>query len=246
MNAGPSSERPADSTRDGEPRDAPARRIGPGGDGPGSILAESDDATLIARVASGDRDAGEVLVKRHQVFVRALLRRMVMNDDLADDLAQEVMLRMIAHADRYSPAYPIRTWLAAIGRRLAISHFRRAEHRYGKVEADGQSSAGAGPVARAIEAEETDRRRARVDAALATLTESQRTAVILFYQHDMSVHEVARSMQMPENTVKSHLHRGRAAMRKQLQETDDASEGPDGDRPRADAEPAEVAGKSKP
>ena len=58
--------------------------------------------------------------------------------------------------------------------------------------------------------------RRMIDAALLKLSEAQRTAMVLFHQQELSIEEIARVMEMPVGTIKSHLHRARAAMRKTL------------------------------
>jgi len=175
-----------------------------------------DDAELARRVARGDRHAASTLVQRYQAMVRSFLGRLTGSSDLADDLAQETFIRLLRYAGRYDPGYPMRTWLLTIARRLSINHGRRADSRIVSTQYLGMSSAAADP---SDDAERNDSRRAlgqRLDAALQQLTEPQRVTLVMFHQQDLSIDQIAQALGMPTGTVKSHLHRGRAAMRRAL------------------------------
>jgi len=180
---------------------------------------QTDDRTdgeLATLVAAGDREAGQVLVNRYQRLIRSFLLKLSGNRDLADDIAQETFLRMLTHADRFDPKYPMRTWLMTIARRLLINHLRRADTRVGHSEYHGMHSADAGPADAAADHDERGRIKAHVHAALDKLTDTQKASIVLFYQHELSIQEVADVMEMPAGTIKSHLHRARAALRQLL------------------------------
>lgn len=123
---------------------------------------------------------------------------------------------MLRHAGRYDPAYPMRTWLLTIARRLSINRGRR-ERRTRPDDTLGNLP-GAGPRPDELAAQRDDRRRlaGALDHAIAQLTAPQRQAILLFHQQGLGIGDVARAMNLPQNTVKSHLHRGRATMRKIL------------------------------
>ena len=171
---------------------------------------------LAVGVAAGDRAAAEMLVLRYQRLVRSFLLKLCHDSHLADDLAQETLLRMLRHADRYDPQYPMRTWLLTIARRLLINHSRRADSRVGHSEFPGLQHPAAGPAERAAALDEQLATRRRLDAAMQQLNETQRSSLVLFYEQDLSVQEMARVLDMPVGTVKSHLHRARAALRAHL------------------------------
>jgi RNA polymerase sigma-70 factor, ECF subfamily len=140
---------------------------------------------------------------------------------LADDLAQETFIRLLRYADRYDAGYPMRTWLFTIARRLSINHGRRADSQVTSTQYLGMRSDTSDPAG---DAERSDSRRAlgeRLDAALAQLSEPQRVTLVMFHQQDLSIDQIAQTLDMPTGTVKSHLHRGRAAMRKVLGSQED-------------------------
>lgn len=186
--------------------------------GPGSSpkLAEQDDGTLAKLVAAGDREAGAVLVRRYQALVRSFLLRLTGRPEVADDVAQETFLKLLRYADRYDPQYPMRTWLLTIARRTWLNQMRLADNRVVAGEFGGMAGNDPDPGLRIAREDEQQQLRKRLDAALRQLTPQQRTAMVLFHQHEMPINEIAQVMKMPEGTIKSHLHRARAALRRLL------------------------------
>ena len=186
------------------------------GDGSNSRREEPSDADLAQRIGRGDRDAAQILIERHQTLVRAFLLRLTGRHDLADDLAQETFLRVLKYAARYNPQYAMRTWLLTIARRLWINHLRHAGKRGASRLADDLASNGPGPGEQAERNDELAADRQMLDDAMTVLTEPQQTAVLLFHQQELSLADAAKVMAMPIGTVKSHLHRARAALRRVL------------------------------
>ena len=178
-------------------------------------LSTASDADLARQVAAGDRDAAAVLVARHERVVRSFLRRVCFDGSLVDDLAQETFMRLLRYAGHYDPAYPMRTWLLTIARRLSIT---QGQKKLRLSDPDTLAD-----FAQAPEAEQPLDRQDRINhrdrhlnRALRQLSEPQRVAITLFYQQNMAVEEMAKVMEMPAGTVKSHLHRARAALEESL------------------------------
>ncbi len=199
--AGP--EGPSEDGRAGQDRD-------------GASLQQLDDAALALRAAEGCREAAQALILRYQATVRAFLRRLTFDRDLADDLAQETFLRLLRHVGRYDSRYAMKTWLLTIARRLLINHLRRADRHNGTLPEQPLPAAGDGPLEQADAADQRRNIRRMLEHALAQLTEPQRQAILLFHQQEMSIQDAARVMGVPVGTVKSHLHRARHAMRRTL------------------------------
>jgi RNA polymerase sigma-70 factor (ECF subfamily) len=174
-----------------------------------------DDAALMRRLARGELAAGGVLVERHQAMVRRFLLRLTGRADRADDLAQDTFVRMIRYAGRFDPAYSLRTWLLTIARRLSINQ-ARGDGRVIGAEPWDWTDDQPPPHESVDRQDESDHLRRKLDAAIRQLSPAQRQALLLFHQQELTVQEVARVMEVPIGTVKSHLHRARAAMRKIL------------------------------
>lgn len=187
------------------------------------------DGELARRAARGDRNAAGELIERYQASVRSFLCRLCGDAALADDLAQETFIRMLRYAHRYDPQYAMRTWLLTIARRLWINQGARGRRAVTTDNFDTVHCTRPKPDEQVSKHDQGLADRARLDAALAQLTEAQRQAIVLFHQQELGVNEVADVMGVPVGTVKSHLHRGRAAMRKLL--SDEPSTLDEGRRP---------------
>ncbi len=179
-------------------------------------LDQLDDAALAERAGAGCREAAGVLIARHQGSVRSFLRRLTPDRDLADDLAQETFLRLLRHAGRYDPRWAMKTWLLTIARRLLINHLRRADNGNGKLPAQPLPGPARTPLEQASERDQRMHTRRALERALDELNETQRQVILLFHQSEMPIGAIAEVMQMPTGTVKSHLHRARAALRRSL------------------------------
>jgi RNA polymerase sigma-70 factor (ECF subfamily) len=179
---------------------------------------ESDEALLMAYRA-GDARAFERLVARHEKPVWNFLRRFVANAATAEDLLQEVFLRVIksAHAEEseWRGAAKFSTWLYTIARNLCVDHARRAVHR-DATSLDGPGHAAADTEATlhdriaspapAPDAAVADRQaKARIDAAIAALPPDQREVFLMREVMEMPFAEIAAAVGVSEPTVKSRM-----------------------------------------
>ncbi|HAI13434.1 MAG TPA: hypothetical protein DCM28_17130 [Phycisphaerales bacterium] len=176
-----------------------------------------DDAQLARLIAEGDRAAAGELIERYQAPVRSFLLKLSGNADVADDIAQETFVRVLKYAKRYDPQFKMITWLLTIARRLWLNHLRRKDNQTHNTSYEQMSEKASGPDMTLQREDQLEHTRKLLSDAMTHLTEPQRTALVLFHQQELPVGEVAKVMKMPEGTVKSHLHRARAALRKILQ-----------------------------
>jgi RNA polymerase sigma-70 factor (ECF subfamily) len=179
-----------------------------------------DDVSLMARCGKGDHDAFAVLVERHQVAVVGTVAKMMGSPSDAEDLAQQVFLRVWKSAPRYRPKAKFTTWLFTITRNLVFNETRR---RYRKTEIGMDStdaatqlatvaSPGPAPDSGTLDAE----LRSAIDAAIADLPENGRLAVILRRYEDMPYEEIAKVLDTTVPAVKSLLFRSRAQLKRSL------------------------------
>src|SRR5215469_13867131 len=165
------------------------------------MQATSDEA-LIARIASGDRLAMQVLFARHHVRIYRFVLRLVRDQWKAEDLISEVFLDVWRQADRFEARSTVSTWLLAIARFKALSALRRKPDE----ELDDESAA-------AIEDDADDPemalakkdRSAVIRKCLMGLSTEHREIIDLIYYHEKSVEEVAKIVGIPENTVKTRM-----------------------------------------
>jgi RNA polymerase sigma-70 factor (ECF subfamily) len=170
-----------------------------------------EEREWVERAARGDEAAFRALVDRHRDRAFALALRIVRSRDDAAEVAQDAFVRAWRALPAFRGEAAFGTWLHRIVTRVAFDRARvlsRRRAREADLEAAGDIAGGEGPP--------DPRQRsqaARLERLVAGLTEAQRTVVTLFYHQDRSVEDVAHILRMPENTVKTHLSRARAALR---------------------------------
>ncbi|MCH1493248.1 MAG: sigma-70 family RNA polymerase sigma factor [Luminiphilus sp.] len=171
-----------------------------------------DEAEVMRRVAGGDGAAYALLVAHHLSPIAAYTQRMTGNEALAEDIAQEVFLRLWLKAADFDPARArLTTWLHRMAHNLAIDHLRKRQREAPMGEID------AGEVACHDATDDA----APVLNALMQLPERQRSALTLTYYQDLSNREVADIMGLGTRAVESLLVRARSAMKRILEMTHD-------------------------
>ncbi|HNQ22425.1 MAG TPA: RNA polymerase sigma factor [Phycisphaerae bacterium] len=176
----------------------------------------AEEQRVVQRARAGDRGALRQLVEAHKDRLYSFVRRMVRNHHDAEEICQEAFLKAFGALDAYCSAYRFSTWLFTIAYRVCLNSLRRRRAYTGEVEFATLSLPGGEAGAAAAESEEAARLREMVWEAVDRLSPPQRATVLLFYRHDQSCHEIARVLQVPVATVKSHLHRARARLRQLL------------------------------
>ena len=176
------------------------------------------DAELMVRFREGDRSAFEQLFHRYTPPLVNFLARMVPERARAEELAQEVFVRIYRARDRYEPTARFSTFLFGIAHRLALNELDRAHRR--REQALDEDAAGrlaaAGP--QADEAYAGKRTAERVDAALEELPARQRAALLLRVQEELGYEEIASILATSTSSVKSLLHRARETLAARLEE----------------------------
>lgn len=172
-------------------------------------MAAAPDSELIVRVVErADRDAFDLLVRRHQSAVRALLRRLTCGDHaLADDLAQDTFLRAYLKLHTFRGDSALASWLYRIAYNLFLGEVRRRGPLRPAV--DGlPEPASPRPHEEALLLD--------LERAMAGLSEAERAALDLCYKKDLSHQEAAWVLDCPVGTVKTHVLRGKEKLRRLL------------------------------
>lgn len=175
------------------------------------------------RVRSDDAEAFEELMLRYQNRVVALLAHITGRSDLAEDLAQDVFLRVYRARKSYVPGSKFSTWLFTITHNVA-SNAQRTLARRREVDIAASHPNNSGPVtiddaavaaSGLMPARQVDRLELRdvVNMAVATLNDRQREAVLLNKFEHLSYEEIAEVMQLTPAAVKSLLTRARTKLR---------------------------------
>ena len=186
---------------------------------------ESDpDVRLMLRVRDDDAEAFGELVERHQDRLVSVLSYQVGQRELGEELAQEAFLRVYRARKRYEPGAKFTTWLFTIANNLALNARRglgrRKEVRLASQAPDETGAAAPHPAAASsampTRLADTAELRQAVQAAIATLGERQRTAVLLAKFEHMGYEEIGEVLGMSSKGVKSLLARAREKLRQAL------------------------------
>jgi RNA polymerase sigma-70 factor (ECF subfamily) len=176
-------------------------------------LHEQPDSELVRQIQSGDAAAFDELMRRYKHPVVNFVFRMLGNAGDADDVAQDVFVRVYQKLDTYRPETKFSTWLFALARNAAIDHLRwRARHPTESIESAPEISTTSG-TAEAVNAREIG---ALISAAVAKLPEDQRTALVLSEYQGMSHAEVGAIMRCSAKSVESRLYRAKQTLREGL------------------------------
>jgi RNA polymerase sigma-70 factor, ECF subfamily len=188
----------------------------------GSIAATLDgDAELMIRVKAGDDASFGLLLEKYRSSVIHFLYRMVQNRAVAEELAQEVFLRVYRSRATYEATAKFTTWLFRIATHLALNSLRDGKKQRAEARLDLES--GEAPARQVSDArpsvEQTMVQRARLEEvrrAVAMLPEKQRAAVLMHKYEEMEYSQIARVLNCSESAVKSLLFRAYETLRARL------------------------------
>ena len=175
-------------------------------------MSASDDQTEVERVLAGDISAFEGIVRRWQTPLVNLAYRFCHDRGRSEDMAQEAFLRAYRGLGQWRKDAVFSTWLFALATNLYRSELRRIPARTVSIE-DIAEPSDARPSDGGLEDHDRD---SAVRRAVGALPPKYREALILFYFHDMDVTTAARSLGLPEGTLKARLFRGREILRNRL------------------------------
>jgi RNA polymerase sigma-70 factor (ECF subfamily) len=184
---------------------------------------ETNDAELVRRCRSGDRDAWEVIVRQHHQRIYNLAYRFTGRFDEAEDLTQEIFLKVYRILGSYQTgAASFGTWMARVARNHLIDHYRKykaertrtdpLEEQYDRAIEYASRADNPGQI---FERQETS---AQIHRLLLQLPEDQREAVILRDLEEFTYEEIAVMLGVPVGTVKSRINRGRIELARLLRE----------------------------
>jgi RNA polymerase sigma-70 factor, ECF subfamily len=185
-----------------------------------------NDAQVMLRVKSGDQSAFEYLVQKYRRPMLGFMYRMAHNTAVAEDLAQEVFLRVYRSRESYEASAKFTTWLYRIASNLAVNHARdtrhqRAENTVSLDEPDQETGLTMDVPDGSLTAEEAIVRRERLAAIrqrVQALPERQRMAVVMHKYQQMDYRQIADVLKLSESAIKSLLFRAYETLRVQLKE----------------------------
>jgi RNA polymerase sigma-70 factor (ECF subfamily) len=194
---------------------------------PAMAGAESyTDAEVMLRVKAGDHSAFDYLVQKYRRPLVSFMYRMARNSAAAEDLAQEVFLRVYRSRQTYEASAKFTTWMYRIATNLAVNHARDTRHERPEVtvsldEPDEETGTTLDVADSTITAEETLLRRERmlaIRSKVESLPERQKLAVIMHKYQQMDYKQIADVLKLSESATKSLLFRAYETLREQLKE----------------------------
>jgi RNA polymerase sigma-70 factor (ECF subfamily) len=175
------------------------------------------DLELIEATGRGDQEAFEALVVRYQNPLLNFITRYLRDRTLAEDVAQEVFLRIYRAAPRFEPKAKVSTWIFQIAYNLALTEMGHRKRRRDLCEAIGRYREETDQSGKRYELEEA------VTAALGRLPEQQRAALLLRINEGLSYQEIGDILGTSVSGVESLLFRGRKALKLILKEHEGAN-----------------------
>ena len=183
------------------------------------------DVQLMLDVKAGDEQSFELLLRKYRTPLVNFLFRMVRDTAVAEDLAQEVFLRVYRARQEYAPSAKFTTWMFRIATNLALNSVRDNRHRRMEISMDQPVDMGGEeqrPIevpdrAPSVEQELVARVRAEmILKAIHSLPEKQRAAVLLHKYQELDYDEIARVLECSESALKSVLFRAYETLRVEL------------------------------
>ncbi len=173
----------------------------------------AQDPDVVRAVLRGDRDAFGELVSRYQKLVASVAWRYGTRREEIEDVVSEIFFKAYRNLHRYKPDHAFATWLYRLAANHVVDHGRRARRRAHDVELpEGLDDPAPGPAENA----ESRERAELLRATLEELRPRYREVLFLVYIEGASVEQAARSLGLPQGTIKSRLLRGRQALGRQL------------------------------
>lgn len=184
------------------------------------------DADIMLRVKAGDDSAFDYLVQKYRRPMLSFMYRMARNAAAAEDLAQEVFLRVYRSRENYEASAKFTTWLYRIATNLAVNHARdtrheRPENTVSIDEPDTETGLTVDVPDNSLSAEENILRRERMAAIrerVHALPERQKMAVIMHKYQQMDYRQISEVLKLSESATKSLLFRAYETLRGQLKE----------------------------
>jgi RNA polymerase sigma-70 factor (ECF subfamily) len=184
---------------------------------PASATSDPTDE-LIARCLAGDQTAWDAVVRQYRRKVFNVAYKFVGRHDEAEDLTQDIFLKVFKSLHTFDRRANFQTWLISVSRNLCIDHYRsvRKERQTIDRELDSREMASASHEPSPYSQLEYDDQRALLRQAMEGLPPTLRSAVMLRDIRELAYQEIADQLGLPEGTVKSRINRGRLELARQI------------------------------
>ena len=181
--------------------------------------------TLIQRCLRGDQLAWELIVRQYWRKVFNIAYKFVGKHDAAEDLAQDIFLKIFKSLNTFDRRANFQTWLISVSRNLCIDHYRSVRKERETIDREidpNELSPASHEISPMAHLEQRDRV-VLLRHALAELPDSLKTAVLMRDIQEMTYQEIADRLQLPEGTVKSRINRGRTELARHVKRMIDST-----------------------
>ncbi len=172
------------------------------------------DYELVKQAISGDQCAFAELLNRYKNLVYSVVLRMVNNTEEANDLAQEIFIKLYRNLDKYQPEYKFSTWLIRISTNHVIDyHRKRKQETVSMEEMSYQLTSDSSPEKEYLQKE----KRKSLEYAIQALPDLYKVPIVLYHQQGLRYQEIAEIIGEPLSKVKNRIFRGRKMLKENLE-----------------------------
>ncbi|MBI3626935.1 RNA polymerase sigma factor [Candidatus Uhrbacteria bacterium] len=175
------------------------------------------EPALLAKIKRGDLNAFEQMLFIYEKSIFNHLYRLVGHRQDAEDLTQETFLKVYRKAEQINPEANFRAWLYKVATNTAYDWLRKKK-KLGEVLVDESENNifETIPAKESYDSIENKETQEEMAQALGTLKPIYKSVLMMYYYHDLSYQEIADALSLPINTVKTHIHRAKLALRQNL------------------------------
>ncbi len=173
-----------------------------------------DDFELINKILSGDNDAFSEIVTRYKNLVYSVILRMINDYEEANDISQEVFIKVYKNLAKYQPEYKFSTWIMRITTNHVIDYLRKRKQETVNIEdVDYELSSSSNPEREYLEKEQSE----IFAKAIGKLPEMYKLPIVLYHIKRFSYQEIADMLNIPLSKVKNRIFRGRRLLKEILE-----------------------------
>lgn len=180
-----------------------------------------DEHTIVRQVLAGNPNAFAILIRQYEGLVLHIVTPIIGVHADREDLCQDIFVKVYEKLHTFQHRAKLSTWIGQIAYHMSINFIRRKQNVALRANTGDNEKQLSQLPADFDTAEDIMIREDQLDQltqSINQLNPAQQTALLLFYQDEMSLEEISQVMQLPMNTVKSHLFRAKANLRKQFQQ----------------------------
>ena len=174
------------------------------------------DKELVLQVRNGNQHACRFLVAKYQGLVNHMVRRILLRNDVAEDICQDVFMKVFSRLSAFRGDAKLSTWIATIAYHTSLTELNRIKGRK-ETSAEMLPSASLPVSYEPVHVFETEELKKILLAMIESLPVHYRTILTLFYLEEFSYREIEQVTGLPEGTVKSYLYRARFLLKAKLE-----------------------------